>query len=135
MTRTLYEKIGRRYVPVSIDWYRDAHRDTMRVGTFRLMYAYSYGATRYEYDVTPATASWVAAATIARQAMESAIAQAAVACKAEDLRPYTKAQLAVIERFRAEMAAVGGLLPAYWEHTSARDLSEVAIKAVENYRP
>lgn len=79
-TETYYVKRGRRYVPAAsvlpYDW---EYRDRIKPGTFRLVYAYQSGGKRYEYDVTPATAAWVAAAQIARQAMEDAMLKASKA--------------------------------------------------------
>lgn len=129
----LYEKRGRKYVPVQDRW--GDGRDCMKVGQFRLTYCYSEGGRRYEYEVTPATASFVAAATVAREAMEQAIRDKVVATDHIKSQPYTKKQLAIIERFRKEMVAAGGLLPFWWENTSARDLSAAAIKAVQEFKP
>ena len=129
---TLYEKRGRKYVPVQDRW--GDGRDCMNVGQFRLTYCYSEGGRRYEYDVTPATASFVAAATVARQAMEDAI-RAKVVSNVHIKVPYTKKQLEILSRFRKEMADAKGLFPLWWENTSACDLSEAAIKAVQEFKP
>lgn len=129
---TLYEKRGRKYVPVQDRW---DDRDGMKVGTFRLTYCYAKGASRYEYEVTPDTASFVAAAMIAREAMEEAVRERSVATEHIQSIPYTKKQQAILKRFRKEMADAGGLLPNWWQHTSAYELSEAAIKAVREYRP
>ena len=43
-TETLYKKVGRKYVPVSAHWAEDNRMDSMKVGTFRLTYAYADGA-------------------------------------------------------------------------------------------
>jgi len=129
---TLYQKIGRRYVPVSTRWNDDS--DQMKVGQFRLTYCYTKGGCKYEYNVTPATASWKAAAMVAREAMEKAIQEKSVARPHQSL-PYTRRQVVIINRFRKEMKEAGGLLPHWWEHTSAYELSEAAVKAVEEYRP
>ena len=130
---TLYEKRGRKYVPVQDRW--DDGRDCMKVGQFRLTYCYSEGGRRYEYEVTPATASFVAAATVAREAMEDAIRQRVISKEHIKNVPYTKKQLAILKRFRKEMSDAGGLLPHWWQHTSAYELSEAAIKAVQEFKP
>lgn len=130
---TLYEKRGRKYVPVAAYWAEG--RDKMKVGEFRLTYCYSDGARRYEYNVTPATAPFVAAAMIAKVAMEDAIRERVISTNHINTVPYTKKQLAILKRFRQEMADAGGLLPNWWQHTSAYELSEAAIKAVQEYRP
>ena len=130
---TLYEKRGRKYVPVAAHWADE--RDKMKVGQFRLTYCYTDGARRYEYNVTPATAPFVAAALIARHAMEDAIRQRVIAKEHIKNVPYTKKQLAILKRFRKEMSDAGGLLPNWWDHASSYDISEAAIKAVQEYRP
>lgn len=127
--RTLYEKIGRKYVPVQIDY----DRDTLKCGQFRLHYAYEDGAGMYFYDVTPDTAGFVAAAMIAHKAIEQAIRDATPA----NPRPldYTKKQLAIINRYRAEMIEAGGLFPQWWQHTSSWDIAKAGIDAVRNFKP
>ena len=132
---TLYEKRGRKYAPYSLAWHYERDQDQMKVGEFRLTYCYSNGGRKYDYAVTPATAPFVAAAMVAREAMEQAIRDKVVATNHIKSQPYTKKQLAIIERFRKEMSDAGGLLPTWWENTSARDLSVAAIKAVQEYRP
>ena len=131
---TLYEKRGRKYVPYSFNWYEN-YGDQMKVGAFRLTYCYSNGGRKYDYAVTPATAPFVAAAMVAREAMEQAIREKIVATNHIKSQPYTKKQLAIIERFRKEMSDAGGLLPTWWENASVYEISEAAIKAVQEYRP
>lgn len=133
MSEAVYVKRGRRYVPLS-SWERETG-DEMKVGTFRLTYAYSNGGRRYSYDVRPDTAGFVAACEVARQAMEAAIQDAAVARPSASSVYYTKKQLEIIERFRREMSEAGGLLPASWQHASAHGISQAAIDAVRNYKP
>ena len=130
-TETVYKKVGRKYVPIAVRWYEDARMDQMPVGTFRLLYAYSDGGRRYEYDVIPATAPVVAAMTIARAAMEEAIRDA---CKMRPSTPqsYTKKQQALIAKFREDM---GGMMPSWWTENSSYVISERAMQAVMEYRP
>jgi hypothetical protein len=136
---TLYEKRGRKYVPYSLAWHYEREGDQMKVGEFRLTYCYSNGGRKYDYAVTPATAPFVAAAMVAREAMEQAIrdkiVDKIVATNHIKSRPYTKKQLAIIERFRKEMSDAGGLLPSWWDQASAYEISEAAIKAVQEYKP
>lgn len=108
--------------------------DLMRPGTLRIVYAHADGGRRYEYDVTPDTAGFMAAATVARQAMEDAIKHAAQA-KPMGVMHYTKQQMAVLADCRARMEACGALLPTHWGHTSAHDISQAAIDAVRNFKP
>lgn len=131
---TLYRKKGRRYVPVSDAMVSMHYDDVMRVGTWRMTYCYTESGRRYEYDVRPDTAGFVAACMLARQAMEDAIRARAPATPRPESIPYTKKQRAIIERYRAEMAEAGGNLPYWWQHTSAYELSEAAIKAVREWK-
>lgn len=129
---TLYEKRGRRYVPVS-----DAslyERDTMRVGTFRLTYCYREGGQRYTYAVTPDTAAFVAAAEVAAAAMERAITKASLAnVSAPTL--YTKRELALIDEFRQRAQAIGLLMPAWWTHLTPCEIVYAGIDAARSYAP
>lgn len=128
-TTTLYTKRGRRYVPYGnvSDWrYRDG--DAMRVGEFRLTHCVGDGLTRYIYNVTPDTAVFLAACSIAQVAMEQAIMEAAK-LKPEPMT-YTPKQQEIFERFRQEMAAAGGLLPIYWRDSSAAEIAAAGIAAV-----
>jgi hypothetical protein len=63
--------------------------------------------------------------------MEKAMAAAAVAkpqlAMGEQL---TAEQLAIIDRYRAEMAAAGALLPRFWVHASASEIAQAGIDAV-----
>ena len=133
MNETLYRKVGRRYVPVLNS--RTHERDTMHVNTWRMVYAYSEGGRRYEYEVKPDNASFKAAAMIAKQGMVDAILKASAATlDVQNGRPFTQKQKRIIKRFRADMAAAGGILPVWLAHTSAEDVAKAAIKAVEEWR-
>jgi hypothetical protein len=44
--------------------------------------------------------------------------------------PLTPEQLAIIERFRIEMATTGALLPTWWTTASAADIARAGIDAV-----
>ena len=130
MTETLYRKVGRKYVPFEIRW--TDPRDGMKVGTFRLCYAYSEGGKRYEYDVRPDTAGFVAAATLYRTKIEAAIKDAATSRPVEPTgQPYTKRQKAVLDECRAKMAAVGLLHPIWWQQASDYEISQAAIDAMK----
>ena len=126
---TLYRKEGRRYVPHEVRWSDPS--DGMKVGTFRLTYAYAEGGRRYEYEVTPDTAGFVAASVLYRQAIETAINEAAMASPQLGCKPYTKRQLAIIETFRRDMAATGGLVPTWWQFKSSWQISQAAIEAMK----
>lgn len=83
----------------------------------------------------PDTAGFLAAAEIARDAMEQAIQKRAVATFQPGAVPYTKAQLKALENARAYLAEAGVLLPQWWQHATAREVSEAAIEAVRRWQP
>lgn len=131
-TTPLYRKVGRKYVPVAAHWYEDHNADRQAVGTFRMTYAYQDGGRMYEYNVTPSTAPMVAAAMIAKGAMVDAIRQQSSMRPMGGLTPYTKKQLAAIERFKQDM---GGMYPMHWTSQSAYDIADAAVNAVLEFRP
>jgi hypothetical protein len=106
----------------------------MKAGTFRLTFCAGEGSYRYQYDVAPDTAGFVAAAQIARVAMESAM-QAAAVGRPLGTSMYTKRQQEIIERFRQEMAAAGGLLPSMWQQSSVHEIAQAGIDAVRRWKP
>jgi phosphomannomutase len=128
--KTLYEKVGRKYVPVEVEW----DRETLKCGQFRMHYAYEDGGGMYFYDVTPDTAGFVAAAMIANKAMEQAIRDAAPPSPHIPTY-YTKKQREIIERYRVEMLQAGGMLPDWWQHTTTWDIAKAGIDAVRNFKP
>lgn len=131
---TLYRKVGRKYVPAyNIQSAYD--KDFMKVGTWRMVYAYEAGGRRYHYDVKPDTAGFEAACMLARHAMEQAINEAAKANpQLGTVTPYyTKKQLKVIEDCRQRMAEAGILMPLHWQHSTAHEISQAAINAVKNW--
>jgi hypothetical protein len=89
----------------------------------------------YRYDVKPDTAGFLAAASIAEKAVEEAILKSIAARPSRNAIPYTKKQIAILERYRKEMSEAGGLLPEWWQHTSAWELSKVMTTAVRDYKP
>lgn len=131
-TTPIFKKVGRKYVPVASQWYDDGNTDQMDAGTFRLTYARRDGCRRYEYNVTPATAPMVAAMAIARAAMEDKIRDLGRMRPMGTLKPYTKRQQALIEKFRSDM---GGMYPSHWTENSAHEISSAAMKAVIEFRP
>ena len=84
------------------------------------------GVTQWEYAVKPDTAGFLAAAMVARTAMEDAI-RANSTFRPQTERKFTKKQLACIEQFKAEMDMA---YPTYWTQTSARDIAQAGIDAV-----
>ena len=70
------------------------------------------------------------AAQAMRQAiMDRAIARPENAC----VRNITKRQREIVERFRAEMASAGGLLPEWWKHSTPDEIADAAIQAVRRF--
>lgn len=131
-TEPIYKKVGRKYVPVRGYWLEDARADSMVVGTCRLVYCYADGARRYEYDVKPDTAAFMAAALVAKVAMENAIREASAMRPSGNLSRYTKKELACIEQFRKDMH---GLNPTHWQGAPAHEVADAAIKAVQEFKP
>jgi len=129
---TLYVKKGRRYVPwgTTVDRYNHDN-DVMRVGQCRLTCCPEQGHKRYVYDVTPDTATFVAAAQVAQHAMEEAILQKAIAHPSADPTPYTEEQYALIQEFRQRMSQLGGLVPSHWVHGTAYEIAQAGINAVK----
>ena len=130
-TEAVYRKVGRKYVPVSAYWHEQHDIDRLPAGSFRLTYAYADGGQRYEYQVTPDTAGFVAAALVAKHAMCEAITEAA------RMRPstpakYTKKQQALIAQFKRDM---GGMMPSWWTENQSYAIADAAIKAVAEFKP
>lgn len=130
-TEPLYKKQGRRYVPACsvTDW--DYDKDRMAVGTFRLTYAYQDGGYRYEYDVTPDTAGWAAAALLAKHAMVEAMRHAATQHRPATSRvvPLTKKQQCAVAQARAILNGAG-VLSSMWESVSPESIADAAIAAI-----
>lgn len=121
---TWFRKVGRKYVPIVEAEKYDYL--TMPANGLTLTYRKD-GRTQWEYDVKPDAASFVAAAMVARAAMEAAINEAATYKPQPTMRLYTKRQLALIEQFKADM---GMAYPSWWEQTSTRDIAQAGIDAV-----
>jgi hypothetical protein len=129
----LYEKRGRRYVPAfDTESHESYSRDLMRVGTWRMTYAYADGSRRYEYDVTPDTASFRAAAMLAGEAMRQAINDAAV-FRPSGIKDYTRKQREIIDRFTREMVAAGGLMPSRWIGATADQVARAGLEALDKW--
>lgn len=113
---------------------RDWHiHDAMKVNTFRLVHALGSGGYRYHYDVTPDTAAFVAAASIAEKAMVDAMLDASKVQPSQDLSKYTVKQLEAIRKARDIMEAAGCFV-SHWKHASANDIVRVGIDAVKKWQ-
>lgn len=131
-TETLYRKEGRRYVPTYSLAAWNCEGDMMPVGTFRLVHAYSDGGRRYAYDVTPDTAAWVAAATLAAHAMTEAIHKANQHTVVSGA-PWTKKQQAAIAQANAILEAAGIWSRRGWTTAAAHDVAQAGIDAVKQW--
>ena len=128
-TEPLYRKVGRRYVPTYSLAHWNYEGDMMPVGSFRLVHAYCDGGRRYAYDVTPDTAAWVAAATLALHAMTEAIHKANQHTIASGT-PWTKKQQAAIAQANAILEAAGIWSRRGWTTAQAYDVAKAGIDAV-----
>lgn len=132
----LYEKVGRRYrVWGNTRDHRFHGDDVMKVGTFRLTYCPAPGHYRYSHGVTPDKEAFVAAAEVARHAMEEAMRDAAISTpRPQEGREYTPEQQAIVEQFRKDMAAAGALVPEWWVGVTAYEIAQAGIDAVLNHK-
>ena len=131
-TETLFRKVGRRYIPAYSlsEWSYD--KDLMKAGSFRLVHAYSDGGRRYAYEVTPDTAGWVAAATLAVHAMTEAIHKANQHTIASG-KPWTKKQQEAIKQANAILEAAGIWHGHGWTTASAHEVAKAGIDAVTQW--
>jgi hypothetical protein len=120
MTKIYYEKVGRRYVPVSE--YNEQWIDSFAKGT-HLVQVYPGGSSR-RYNVDPAYAPMIAAGRLAEDAISKAL------MKASDLRPkrapLTEAQKAAWDNLIKEMGEEARCL----QWPSAREACEEAVQAM-----
>ena len=131
-TEPLYRKEGRRYIPTYSLAGWNYEGDLMPVGSFRLVHAYSDGGRRYAYDVTPDTAAWVAAATLAVHAMTEAIHKANQHTIASGA-PWTKKQQVAIAQANAILEAAGIWSRHGWTTAAAHDVAQAGIDAVKQW--
>ena len=131
-TETLFRKVGRKYVPAYSlsEWSYD--KDLMPVGSFRLVHAYSDGGRRYAYSVTPETAGWVAAATLAAHAMTEAIHKANQ-FTVPSPKPWTKKQQAAIAQANSILEAAGIWSGRGWTTAQAYDVAQAGVDAVKRW--
>lgn len=132
MIEVLYKKVGRKYVPVR-QTFGGYDSPTIPVGTFVITYAYTGGGRSYTYDVTPDTASFVAAAKVAQKAMEKAI-QEKCKYKPEHVK-WTKKQRDIMADFQHQMFKAGGNMPTWWTSASGYEIAQTGIDAARNYKP
>ena len=106
--------------------------DVMPVNTFRLVHAYGESGRRYHYDVTPDTAAFVAAASIAEKAMVDAMMEANKVQPELGRVQYTEKQLAAINQARDIMEKAGVFI-TQWKYPVMHDIVKAGIDAVRKY--
>lgn len=121
MKKIFYEKIGRRYVPVSE--YNSDLLYAMPEGTHIIM---SYpGGKSTRYNIDPALAPMIAAGRVAEDAMSQAI------MKASELRPNRKPITDEQKEVWDNLVKVFGEERYYIELASAREIAEAGVKAMQ----
>lgn len=123
-TEIWYRKVGRRYVPVK---QAELSNYDVRPANGCVLTFVKDGATMFAHDVKPDTAGFVAAAMVARNAMEVAIHEATKFRPSSGLQPFTKKQQKLIKQFQADM---GGMHPVYWVSQSSYKIAQAGIDAV-----
>lgn len=124
MKKVFYEKVGRKYVPVSE--YDSDLLDALPKGTHIIM---SYpGGKSTRYNIDPAYAPMIAAARVAEDAVCGAM------IKAQDMRPATRQKITPKQRelFDAFLASMHEDDPQrnMLTHGSIRDCAEAGVKAM-----
>jgi hypothetical protein len=121
MKKIYYEKVGRRYVPVSE--YDSNLMDGFPKGNHLVMCYPGGRSTRY--NVEPALAPMIAAGRYAEDAMSAAMV------RASEMRPHNKP---ITEKQKAAWEALAKEFDSdryYVELPSAREVTEAGLKAME----
>lgn len=123
MTKKIfYEKIGRRYVPVSE--YDSEYLDSFRKGVHLVM-SYPGGQSR-RFNIDPAFGPMIAAGRFAEDAISKSIMDASALQVAKDRKPLTPEQIAA---WQALQKAFGyEMYPL--QYNSYRDAAEAGVKAM-----
>jgi hypothetical protein len=120
MKKIFYEKVGRRYKPVSE--YDSVLMDAMPKGTHIIM---SYpGGKSTRYNIEPNYAAMIAAGRVAEDAISTAIQ------KASEMRPHNKPVTEKQQKAWKALAKAFGDDRYYVEIPSAREIAEAGIKAM-----
>lgn len=120
MKKIYYEKVGRKYVPVSE--YDSDYCYSMVKGTHLVM---SYpGGQSIRYNVEPNYAAMIAAGRVAKDAVCDAIRKASELKPAQT--PLTPGQRAAWQQLAKEFGDAGCVL-----HSSAHDVAEAAVTAMQ----
>lgn len=124
MKKVFYEKVGRKYVPVSE--YSHELFDAMPKGTHLIMSYPGGQSTRYSID--PAYAPMIAAGRVAEDAITSKIAEASKLRTPERAKqPLTEGQIKAWKKLQKEMGTDN--YPLEWP--SYREIAEAGIKAMQ----
>lgn len=125
MKKVFYEKVGRKYVPVSE--YDGDLLSALPKGTHIIM---SYpGGSSTRYNINPAYGPMIAAGRVAEDAMTRAIQEASEIRREENSEtPLTPEQKEAWEH----LVKVFGERARYLRWQSARDVAEAALKAMQD---
>lgn len=121
MKKVYYEKIGRKYLPVS-EYDRD-FIDSMQKGTHLVM---SYpGGRSFKYNVEPAYAPMIAAGRVCEDVISKAL------MKAHEIRPHQNTELSPEQKEAWDnLVAVLGDRGRYLEWPSAREVAVASVQAM-----
>ena len=121
MKKIFYEKVGRKYIPVSE--YNSEMSDSLTRGSHLVM---SYpGGKSVRYNIDPAYAPMIAAGRVCEDVISKAIMQA------HEMRPYQNAALTDEQRVAwNNLMNVMGDGGRYLEWPSAREITDSAVKAM-----
>jgi hypothetical protein len=122
MKKIYYEKVGRKYIPVSE--YDSNLLDGFTKGNHLVM-SYPGGQTR-RFNIEPALAPMIAAGRYAEDAMSSAMV------RASEMRPHNKPITIKQKKAWEALSRSFGADRYYVEIPSAREVAEAGIKAMEN---
>jgi hypothetical protein len=121
MRKIFYEKVGRKYVPVSE--YNSELTQAYPKGTHIIM---SYpGGSSTRYNIDPNYAAMIAAGRVAEDAISSAVV------KASELRPHNQPVTEEQRKAWDELANAFGDERYYVEIPSAREIAEAGVKAMQ----
>jgi hypothetical protein len=121
MTKTYYEKVGRRYVPVAE--YNEDWMNSFPKGTHLVM-VYPGGSSR-RYRIDPNYAAMIAAGRVAEDAISSAVV------KASEMRPRKTPITEKQKKAWEALAKAFGDEVYYIEIPSAREIAEAGVKAMQ----
>lgn len=121
MKKIYYEKVGRKYIPVSE--YDSNLLDGFTKGNHLVM-SYPGGQTR-RFNIEPALAPMIAAGRYAEDAMSSAMV------RASEMRPHNKPITEKQKKAWEALARAFGDDRYYIEIPSAREVTEAGLKAME----